>query len=114
MATLATQGISRAGLVATFAAASAGGDKFTPSKDTTLRVDNGSGASVTVTVASPWKNPIGQDSADVVVAVAAGATADIGPFPAEYFANPADNGLASVSYSSAASVQVAALAVQQP
>jgi hypothetical protein len=113
MATLATQAINRAGLVPTLVAAAAGGDKFTPDNNTLLMVKNSSGAPITVTIATPGTNAIGLNIDDVVVSVAAGAEKLIGPFPANYFANPAD-GLAAVTYSGVTTLTVGALQVQQP
>jgi hypothetical protein len=113
MATLATQSITRAGLTPALTAAAGGGDKLTPDKDTMLMVLNGGGSAVTVTVVTPGTNQIGLNIDDVVVSVAAGATKLIGPFPAQFFANPAD-GLASITYSGVTTVTVGALKVSQP
>lgn len=114
MATLATQPITRAGLAPALTAAAGGGDKFTPGKTTILMVKNGGGSAVTVTVATPATNPIGLPIDDVVVSVAAGATELIGPFPSQYFRDPADTGLAHITYSAVTSVTVGALEVTQP
>jgi hypothetical protein len=113
MATLATQSIVRAGLNPALTAAAGGGDKFTPDSNTFLRVDNGSGGALTVTIVTPRNNAIGLAVDDVAVSVPAGGSRLIGPFPAEYFANPAD-GLASVTYSGVTSLTVGALKVTQP
>lgn len=113
MATLVTQAINRAGLVPALTAAAGGGDKFTPDNNTMLMVKNGGGSAVTVTVATPGTNAIGLNVDDVVVSVAAGATELIGPFPANYFADPTD-GLAHITYSGVTSVTVGTLQVQQP
>jgi hypothetical protein len=113
MATLATQAISRAGLTPALTAAAGGGDKFTPTKDTVLMVVNGGGSPVTVTVVTPGVNQIGLNIDDPAASVPAGGTKLIGPFPAEFFANPV-GGLADVTYSGVTSLTVAALKVSQP
>jgi hypothetical protein len=108
MAVLSTQPISRAGLAATYAAASAGGDKFTPGDHVVLHVKNGSAGSVTVTVVTPGLVD-GLAIADVSKAIAAGAEAFIGPLPADLFRD-SDDGYGDVTYSASASVTVAVLA----
>lgn len=106
MATLATQPITPTGTVPSFAAASAGGDKCHCGDSIYLAVDNGSGASVTVTLATP-ATVEGFAVAENAVTVAAGATAFIGPIdPALYRAS---DGLCAITYSASASVTVAAL-----
>lgn len=112
MATLTVQEVTRAGAILTYAAAAGGGDKFAPTIDTWLRVINGGGGSITVTVVTP--NTLVSDVAigDVAVSVGAGVTKDIGPFPAELFANPTD-GLADVTYSGVTTVTVAAVKLKK-
>lgn len=112
MAQLASQAVTRGGLSPSYANAAAGGDTFTPTRDTVLHAKNGSGASITVTVATPGTE-IGLPIADVAVAVPAGEERLIGPFPHEHFADPAD-GLAHITYSDVTSLTVAALEITQP
>lgn len=108
MAQLTTQQITAAGLVPTLAAASAGGDTWTPTSTTFLIVNNGSGASITATVAVTATS-YGQAVDNVAVAVAAGAQALIGPFPPGEVAN--STGVGSVTYSASSNVSVAAVSL---
>lgn len=98
----------RSGLAPTYAAASAGGDKLSPDRDTLLHVKNAGGAASTVTIVTPG-SVSGLAIADVSVSVPA-TTGDrmIGPLPAELFADPAD-GLAAITYSTVTGVTVAAI-----
>lgn len=114
MATLATQTVTRAGLRKDNAlvAANAGGDKFVPDKDTTLEVNNGSGGAITVTIVTPGTT-FGEAIADRAVSVPAGQRYEIGPFPAELFANPAD-GLADITYSGVTTLTVGVFKRAQP
>jgi hypothetical protein len=87
MAVLTVQNLGITGLAATLAAAAAGGDKFDNPTDerTFLRVANGGGSSinVTITVQKSVVNAAGYGAvatANQVVAVANGTTKDIGPF----------------------------------
>lgn len=112
MATLAVREVTRAGTVPAPVSAAAGGDKFAPSKDTWLRVANGSGASINVTITTPNTLISDVPITDVVVAVGAGVTKEIGPFPYEHFANSAD-GLADVAYSAVTTVTVEAVKTKQ-
>lgn len=109
MATLQYSQISIAGTLAAPVAASAGGDKVAPNDRGFLDVNNGSGASITVTVDVPGNTKYGQAAPDVAVAIAAGARRRIGPFPAD-LAQAAD-GLVAITYSAVTSVTVEALQV---
>lgn len=116
-ADLATQEISNLGLAPAYAAAAGGGDKIVgPDADTFLHVKNGSGVSVTVTVATPGKaaGTGGLDIADVSVAIPAGQERMIGTFPAELYANPADAGKAAVTYSAVTTVTVGVFRARRP
>lgn len=114
MATLATQKITRAGVAPALAAASAGGDRITPSSDTFLHVKNGGGAPITVTVAATEKLDGDIALASDAVTVAAGAEALIGPFPPQAYSAVDGSGLADVTYSAVASVTVGAFSLSQP
>lgn len=105
MADLATQNISRAGIVPSFSAAAGGGDKFIPDEDTYIEAINGSGGAITVTIATP-KTVDGEAIADRAVSVAAGARRKIGPFPKSLFADPADSGKAAITYSGVTSLTI--------
>lgn len=109
MALLSAQQATPAGTTLTLAAASAGGDTFAASRQYALEVRNGSGASITVTVATPGNDSYGLARPDITKAVAATASALFGPFPAD-LADPA-TGLVTVTYSASASVTVALVQV---
>ena len=104
MAALATQVITVAGLTPTFVAAAAGGDTAPVGDREFLVVQNGSGAPVTVTLATPGNLATGDAYPDKAYSVAAGAETWI-PLPAVY-RDPTD-GRAHITYSAAASVTVA-------
>lgn len=108
MAVLGTQPIGRPGGPASYAAVSAGGDKFSPGDHTFVHVKNGSAAAVTVTIVTPVVES-GFAVADLSLAVAAGGDAFIGPLPAWLFRDT--DGYGSISYSAAASVTAAVLTV---
>jgi hypothetical protein len=106
MATVAVQTADIDGLVATYSAASAGGDKFAPQSRPLIHVKNASAGAVTVTIATPAKVG-GLDIADATASVAAGGEAFIRcPDPALVTGS---DGLASISWSAAASVTFAVL-----
>ncbi len=113
MATLATQLITRAGVTPALTAAAGGGDKFTPDRDTFLRIANGGGSPITVTIVTPRADALGNAVADNAISVTNAQERIIGPFPAEYYADPAD-GLANITYSSPTSVTVGIFKVSQP
>lgn len=101
---LLVQKFSEVGLTPAFSAAAATGDTFTNNGSTYLFVKNQDAAAMNVTVESATKCSQGFDH-DLVVAVAAGTTEQIGPLPANRF-NDAQ-GKVSVSYSAVTSVTVA-------
>jgi hypothetical protein len=108
MATLSVQSISRSGLKPTMASASGSGDKFPHAPNRYIEVDNGSGSSVDVTVASQYSGvPQGLSSSDLTVAVPAGERRLIGPFSERAFADT--DGNVNMSYSASSSVTVAAI-----
>lgn len=109
MAQLAYQSSSILGGTVALAAASAGGDTVLPNSRGALLVQNGSGAPITVTVAVPGNTKYSQPNPDVAVSVAAGAYKLVGPLPVD-LADSAD-GLVHVTYSAAASVNVAAVQI---
>lgn len=102
-----------AGVADSMVAAAVGGDAFVNDGKTLLRVTNGSGGSINVTIASQYSVnqalPPGTANANQVVAVGAGATKYIGPFPRGSW-NDA-NGKVQVSYSAVTSVTVGAVKV---
>jgi hypothetical protein len=106
MATLAIQPVAATGTALSFAAATSGGDKCHVGDRSFLIVKNGSGASVTVTLATS-ETVDGFAVADNAVAVAAGAQTVIGPVERELYA--ATDGLCAITYSASASVTVASV-----
>lgn len=105
MATLATQRITRAGIVPAYAAAAGGGDKFTPGSNVFLEVVNDDSGSINVTVITQGTDSLGNAIADNVIAVAGNTKKKIGPFPSGRYKAAAD-GLASITYSAVTSVTI--------
>jgi len=115
VATLTKVPITNLGIAPpTAVAAAGGGDNFTPDDRTFLIVKNAGGSPVTVTVVTPKTDPGGHAIADDVVSVPA-TTGErwIGPFPAEYYADPANTvpGNCGVTYSGVTSVTVAVVSL---
>lgn len=108
MAVLTAATVSRAGTDVAGVAAGAGGDSFANTGKEFLEVKNGSGASITVTL-DVQATLEGMAVTDPTVAVAAGATKIIGPFPTHLF-NDA-NGRANVTYSAVTTVTVKVLTI---
>jgi hypothetical protein len=107
MAVLTVQDAALTGLAETLVAASGGGDKFSNNGHCLLEVVNGGGAPISVTIDDPGSStPPGATAfnPDVVVAVPAGASRIIGPFPPFRF-NDA-NGDVNVAYSGVGTVTV--------
>ena len=109
MATLATTVATDTGATLTLVAASGGGDKCAAGAGCFLVVTNGGGSSITVTLVTPQVERGDLALADRAVTVAAGATKVIAV--PDFYANPADSGLCSITYSAVTSVTVAALRV---
>lgn len=115
MAALTVQntGLGTSALEPTYAAASAGGDTFVNGDGRViLHVKNGSGASIDVTITTPYSLRGGIAVDDPVTAVPAGEDRMIGPFDPAVFNAAAGTGV-SVSYSAATSVTVAAIRLQR-
>lgn len=115
MATLATQDIPMVspGLTPSYAAATGGGDFFTPDSDTFLHVKNSDSSSHNVIVTTPGTYG-GLQIGDPTIAVAAGTERMFGPFPAQLFADSTNSGLAAITYSSATGMTIAALRCRVP
>ena len=109
MAALTTQHVNHAGVTPSYASCAGGGDTFTPGDRVMLHVKNGSGGSLTVTVATPGSVDGDLAVTDLAVAVGAGAEKMIGPFPAQHFADPALSGAAAISYSGVTTLTIAVL-----
>jgi hypothetical protein len=115
MATLTTQVVNRGGTVVTFAAAAGGGDAMACGANNSLRVTNGGGAPITVTIAIPagasgYPNVAYTSTA---VSVTNGTTKEFGPIAAGLYQDPT-TGLATITYSAVTSVTVAAVQLAQP
>lgn len=106
MATLATQVIGQAGTDITFSSAAGGGDACATGSDVKLLVKNGSGSSITVTLATPGTVDGDLAIADRAVTVAAGVTTAI-PVTDRY--KDSTTGLASITYSAVTTVTVAVI-----
>lgn len=105
MATVQTQDLALDGAERTYSAASPGGDRFTPSRNTFLHVVNASAGSITATVTTPG-NVDGLAIPDRALVVPAGADRMLPLPPATY--RSAD-GLGDVAWSATASVTFAVL-----
>lgn len=116
MAAIAPVTPSLAGVLNGSVSAAGGGDSVAnPKGNIILRVTNGGGGSINVTVAAgpnPTRPADGtfpaMTLANVVVAVAAGATRYIGPFPPAFNDN---SGNLQVTYSGVTSVSVEAIQI---
>jgi hypothetical protein len=108
MAVLTVQQAVPAGLAASAASAAGGGDQYPNNGKTLLKVINGGGSSIDVTIA-PTNTVKGYSLEDIVVAVAGGATKYLGPYEPALFNN--SSGRVAVAYSSVTSVTVAAISL---
>lgn len=99
MATVATQTVTSSGLTATANTASGGGDKVRPGS--ILRVINGSGSSITLTMATPQLVDGDLAVADRTVSVGAGAAKYV--HASNLYRNKAD-GYVDLSWSATTSV----------
>lgn len=107
MAAISTQQIGIGGITPTYAAATAGGDTFSPEGRTFLHVKNGGGASITVTITAVGSGPGGNPVSNRVVSVTNAQERMIGPFDPAGFADANGNG--AIAYSAVTSVTIAAL-----
>lgn len=108
MATLSPEQIDLSGLDATQNAAAGGGDEFLNNGNIILRVENGSGAPITVTAVSQ-ATASGLAIADAAVSVPAGGFRFIGPFPPALFNDSA--GKCQLTYSGVTSLTVEVLEI---
>jgi len=102
MATLTVQRPGLAGAAVTLAAADAADDSFANDGKTLVKVANGGGAPITVTIPRAANCNQGFSHSQQVT-VAAGADKVIGPFPRKEFSSPV-----TVQYSAVTSVTVGA------
>lgn len=114
MAVLTIQNVSADGLDASYASAGVSGDKVRPTDRTFIHVKStNAGSSVTVTVDDTLSTePTGATSfnPDLSVVIEPLGNRFIGPLPSSRFRNVSD-GYADITYSTTASVTVAALRV---
>lgn len=104
MALLAVTDVARTGIdAATAVAAAGGGDSFVNTGKEFLLIKNGSGGSITVTFVTQIQVD-GQAVGDLAVAIAAGVTKLIGPFPKGYYNDGTDE--VQVTYSGVTSLTV--------
>ena len=115
MATLTTQVINRAGATITPVAAAGGGDAMSCGSGMMLRVVNGGGSPITVTLNVPAARTYEPNVAitSPAVSVTNGTTKEFGPIDAQTFQDPT-TGLCSITYSAVTSVTVAAVQLSQP
>lgn len=107
MATYTVQQVARTGVEPTYNAV-ASSDEFANNGRTVLLVNNGSGASINVTVVTPITVD-GLALSDRIVAVPAGEERVIGPFPRNTY-NDSD-GNVTVEFSSTTTVTCACLSI---
>ena len=105
MATLTVQEVSLTGDDITTSAAAGGGDRVSNDGKISLKVVNGHSGAQTVTIARNRKCNQGFQH-DVAIAVGAGETAYIGPFPRDEFASIID-----ITYSGVTSLTIGAFRV---
>lgn len=105
MATLTVKSATLSGTDASLVAAAGGGDAAQPGDHMFLRLKNGSGSTITVTINSVAPDNYGVDQ-DVVVSVLAAADIIVGPLPAQRFAFT--DGLVHWTYSGVTSLTVGA------
>jgi hypothetical protein len=98
MATYSAQAITAAGLAATSRTA-ASGDKLTPDTNAFIRVTNGSGAEVDLTITAYGNTRYGSANAAKVVTVPASATRPVLVSGFPEYVNPAD-GLIALAWES--------------
>lgn len=115
MATLTPQVINRAGTQITLVAAAGGGDAMACGATNFLRVNNGGGSPITVTLAIPSGVSGFPNAAytNTAVSVTNGTEKSIGPIPAQLYADPV-TGLCTITYSAVTSVTVGAIQLAQP
>lgn len=101
MATLTTQQVTSSGLAATANTAAGGGDKVAPGS--LLRVNNGGGSPITVTLVSPEVRDGDLAVADRAVTVTNGTAKYI--YASDYYRNKT-TGLVDITYSAVTSVTV--------
>lgn len=109
MATLTTQSVVNAGLAEAMVAAAVGGDLMTPGPTNYLRVANGGGSSITVTIARVQPCSDGSVAQhDISVAVPAASVRDI---KVDQRYGRLTDGMTVITYSGVTTVTVGAFSV---
>lgn len=115
MAALTTQNISRQTPLTPTYAAVAASDTFTPGANVFLHIKNAGASPDNVTVVTPTSaDPTGLVISDTAVTVTNGTERMIGPFPAQFFADPSISGSATINHSFTTSVTIAVLNLTLP
>ena len=112
MALLTTQNISRTGVTPAYTAVAAS-DTFTPDAQAFIHVKNAGGSPDSAVFAVAAGDPPGLTITDVTVSVTNGQERMIGPFPANFFADPT-TGLCTVTHSFTTSVTSGIFKLGQP
>ena len=115
MATLTPQVITQAGVTPSYAACTGGGDAAACGPDTFVHVKNGSGGSLTVTLAIPAGVSSFANVAYTSTAVAIGAGTErmIGPLLPQLYQDPV-TGLCTITYSGVTSLTIGLFIIQEP
>ncbi len=106
MATLTSIKPTFAGVALGAVAAAAGCDQFLNDGNVLIYVKNGSGGSITVTVAAPG-TPGGLTTVNPAVVLTAGQEKILGPFNPQYFNN--SSGFVNLTYSAVTSATVSVI-----
>ena len=115
MAALTTQTPTPAGLAASYASCSGGGDTVPNNGKVYLHIKNASGGSITVTVAKTISTPQNIPGyglvtiSDISVAIAAGAEKFIGPIDPNAYNSTSGTGTVAITYSGVTSLTIAAI-----
>jgi hypothetical protein len=112
MTLLTTQNISRTGVTPSYSAVTAS-DTFTPDSQTFIHVKNAGGSPDTCAQVVAGGDPPGLTLADNSVSVTNAQERMIGPFPAQFFADPT-TGLCTVTHSFTTSVTSGVFKLGQP
>lgn len=115
MATLVPQIISRTGIIETLSAVGAGGDAAPCGINNCLKFNNGSGSTMTVTLAVPAgaSGLAGITYPNTALSIPNGAARWIGPLPASLYADPT-TGMCTITYSATSGVTVGLFTLPEP
>jgi hypothetical protein len=112
LAALTTQNIARTAITPTYAAVAAS-DTFTPGANVFVHIKNAGGSPDTVTITVAAGDPPGLTIADLSISVTNGQERMIGPFPANFFADPT-TGVATIAHGFTTSVTIGVFNLTQP